>query len=120
MDITPDTIAETVERKEFLKAMVMAFRLGEKQVVSTVYHAVPPADVALVCKDMPTKYLDRMLEFSSWAMNKSPRIEFHLTWLNALLRFHTVWLKEQSNKYMSQMRALQKHLISFQDDLSKM
>lgn len=120
MDITPETIAETVERKEYLKAMVMAFRLGEKQVVSSVYHAVPAADVPLLCKDMPTKYLDRMLEFGAWVMTNSARIEFHLLWLNSLMRFHTVWLKEHSNTYMSQMRALQKHLITFQDDLSKM
>ncbi|KAI9032276.1 quinon protein alcohol dehydrogenase-like superfamily [Hyaloraphidium curvatum] len=119
LEITPAAIAEAAGQREYLRALVMAFRLGERSTQSTVYHALPVNEVPLLCRDMPVKYLGRTLELVSWELNSSPRLEFHLTWVNSLLRYHGFWLKDHASGFLSTLRALQKHLIGFHDDLSR-
>ncbi|KAJ1535352.1 hypothetical protein HK096_002733, partial [Nowakowskiella sp. JEL0078] len=94
IDVTPSTILETLAEKDYLKALVMAFRLGEHSLVAKVVETVPVDDVILVVRDFPQEvYVEKLIRFLVIHIEKTPRIEFMLVWINALLTCHSKWLK---------------------------
>jgi periodic tryptophan protein 2 len=119
LDITPDTIQESLENKEYLKALVMSFRLGELEYTQNVYNAIPSQDIELCVRDLPTKYLNRFLQFLASHLESSPRLEFHLKWCLQLLQVHGRVLKEKKGEMGTVLRGLQKALQRLLDDLSK-
>ncbi|CAG8605898.1 11049_t:CDS:2 [Acaulospora morrowiae] len=120
MDITPASILETLRSADFLKALVMAFRLNESHLIHKVYEAIPPEDIELVIKDLPEKYIDRLLKFISNHMEESPHIEFHLLWVSKMLTTHGKYLKQHSNEFNSSFRLMQKAINRMQEDISKL
>ncbi|KAJ3145808.1 hypothetical protein HDU89_006860 [Geranomyces variabilis] len=119
LDITPEAIYEALADREYLKALVMSFRLGEKPVTRRVYNAIPVDDVALVAHELPVRYLDRMLGFLVAHMdNNSPRVQFDLTWATCLLRHHGRYLKDRALEFASVIRGLQKGMARSYEELS--
>lgn len=116
IDITPATIAETLANKEYLKALVMSFRLNEQPLVRTVYEAVPRQDVKLLCKQLPPHYAEHLLGFIAKQVDTgaSPHIEFHLVWLAAIFGAHGRMLRDKSGQHAATLRALQKGLSEMQ------
>ncbi|KAF9971759.1 hypothetical protein BGZ73_005212 [Actinomortierella ambigua] len=119
IDITPETILETLDEKDFLKALVMAFRLNERPLIQQVYEAIPPSDVPLVARQLPTKYLERLLKFIASYMEDSPHLEFHLIWCTNLLISHGKYLKDHSGEFLTVFRGLQKGVGKLHEDLAK-
>ncbi|KAF9103242.1 hypothetical protein BGX29_003624 [Mortierella sp. GBA35] len=119
IDITPETILETLDEKDYLKALVMAFRLNERQYIQRCYEAVPPSDVRLVARQLPTKYLERLMKFIASYMEDSPHLEFHLIWCTSLLISHGKYLKDHSGEFLTVFRGLQKGVGKLHEDLAK-
>ncbi|KAJ3289898.1 hypothetical protein HK104_007150 [Borealophlyctis nickersoniae] len=119
IDITPDSVIEALFDKDYLRSLVMAFRLGERNVIQQVYEGIPAGSVALVARELPVKYLERMLKFLVGFMDQSPRLEFHLLWCTALLKYHGRYLKDRCVEFASALRALQKGMSKLYDDVSK-
>ncbi|KAF9968757.1 hypothetical protein BGZ70_008388 [Mortierella alpina] len=119
IDITPETILETLEERDYLKALVMAFRLNERQYIQRCYEAIPPADVKLVARQLPTKYLERLMKFIASHMEDSPHLEFHLIWCTSLLISHGKYLKDHSGEFLTVFRGLQKGVGKLHEDLAK-
>ncbi|KAJ3056133.1 hypothetical protein HK097_007965 [Rhizophlyctis rosea] len=119
IDITPETVLEALISKEYLRSLVMSFRLGEKNITQKVYDSIPVESVSLVVRDVPQKYLDRLMGLLVAAIEGSPRIEFHLVWVTGLMKFHGKWLRERYGEVGSAVRALQKGLGKMYEDVSK-
>eukprot|EP00842_Homolaphlyctis_polyrhiza_P001800 jgi/Hompol1/2620/HPOL_002982-RA len=119
MDITPDTIRATLAQKDWIRALVMAFRLGEQPHIRAVYERIPKSDIPLVTRDLPVKYLDRLVKFVVGFMDTHPRLEFNLEWTLAMVKFHGKYLRDHVNEFASGLRALAKILSKAQDDLGK-
>ncbi|KAI8925529.1 quinon protein alcohol dehydrogenase-like superfamily [Entophlyctis helioformis] len=92
MDITPDSVRETLASQEYLRALVMAFRLGEADLVAHVAAAIPFADVALV---------------------------FGLEWVTAVARFHGRLLRDRHTEHAAALRAVSKILTRNYEDLGR-
>ncbi|RKO83043.1 Dip2/Utp12 family-domain-containing protein, partial [Blyttiomyces helicus] len=120
IDITEDSILEALAAREHLRALVMAFRLGEQHLVRRVHDAIPANDAALVARDLPPKYLERMLKFLVAHMEKSPRVEMHMLWATALLKAHCRYLKDRSVEFASALRGLQKAIGRSFEEMSKL
>ncbi|CAM0142760.1 unnamed protein product [Umbelopsis sp. WA50703] len=120
IDITPDSVLETLEAKEYLRALCMAFRLNEKNIIQQVFEGIPPKDIELVAQDLPEKYLERLLKFVGVHMESSPHVEFHLIWVTRLLMTHGRYLKENRGQYQAIFRTLQKALGSVKEDLANL
>ncbi|KAI8815859.1 WD40-repeat-containing domain protein [Fimicolochytrium jonesii] len=118
MDITPESITEALTDTQYLRALVMSFRLGERPVTQTVFDAVPADDVTLVARELPVKYLERMLGFLVAYMDVSPRIQFCLMWATSLLRHHGRYLKDRRNEFAGVVRGLQKAMGRMYDELN--
>ena len=119
VDITPETIQHTLRQKEFLKALVMSFRLNEVELIHKVYEAIPYSSVHFVCKDLPVKYLNRFLAFIVTQLEQTPHFEFHLLWIRELFTTHGRHLKDNRTLYLPVFRALHKGISNHQTDLSK-
>ncbi|CCG83142.1 U3 snoRNP-associated protein Utp1 [Taphrina deformans PYCC 5710] len=117
LEVTPTTIRQTLTSGEYLKALVMAFRLNEKYLVHTVFEAIPGPDISLVARDLPVIYLSRMLRFIAMDDEASPHIEFHLLWIQALMSAHGSYIRSRTHEFSAELRAVQKSLARVEKDL---
>lgn len=120
IELTPQAVLTVLARKEYLKALVMAFRLNEPPLIAKTFEAVPPAEVRLVAREVPVLYLERLLKFVAEHTEKSPHMEFDLMWIYALLTAHGRWLRDRSGQMASVFRSLQKGLLDYQEGISTM
>ena len=120
IDLTPQSIIEVLSAREFLKSLIMAFRLSEKPLIQQVYEAIPRGDIRLVARQLPLIYVPQLLRFVADHLERSPHLEFDLLWVNALLMAHGRHLRERSGEFASVFRALQKGLGDFEQSLSRL
>lgn len=107
LDVTPQNTRAVLADKEYLKALVMAFRLSDDKVlVKQCYEAVPYQTVPLLVRDLPRVYLGRMLRLLGEQMEESPHLEFHLRWVKEVLRVHGRWIKENQNTFGADLRSV--------------
>ena len=120
LDITPATTLDAMFERDFLRALVMAFRLNEKSLIRRVYEAIPITDVSLVVKSMPTVYIARLLRFVAQVTDESPHLEFNLKWIQSLLSAHGRYLKENASLFASELRTVQKAIAKIQSELARL
>ncbi|KAF2191821.1 WD40 repeat-like protein [Zopfia rhizophila CBS 207.26] len=118
--VTPATTLETLAQKEYLKALVMAFRLNERNLIRRVYEAVPIQDIALVVKDIPIVYLGRLLRFVAVQADESPHLEFNLMWIEAMLGKHGRWMKDNRGAMEAELRSVEKAVRRIQAELTRL
>jgi periodic tryptophan protein 2 len=117
IDITPDTILETLEQKIYLKALIMALRLNEYNITKKVFNAIPGSAIQLTSQQLHSVYLQRFINFLATHMESSNSLEFHLVWIQSIFNFHGQFLKQNSTLLSSSMRHLQKAVLKQQHDL---
>lgn len=121
VDITPDNIAAAVDDRQYLKALVMAFRLNEQPVLRSVYEQVPALDIPLLARQLPVVHAEAACRFVAGEMEKGSRhIQFNLEWVEALLSAHGKWLRERSAEVAATLRSLQRGLTDCQTHVSKL
>lgn len=118
--ITPETISSTLAAQDLVKALVMAFRLNEKQYIRYVYERISRSDIALVVQDLPTVYITPLLRFVALATEDTPHLEFNLLWIEAMLSKHGRYLKEHAAGLGSEMRLVQRAVKKIQIELGRL
>ena len=126
IDVTPATTLDTLRRRDYLRALVMAFRLSSSStnaknhnLLHRIYVATPPQDIALVVRDLPLVYLAPMLRLTASESERSPHLERNLLWLEALLRQHGRVLKERQGEFAEVVRAVQRAVGKVQGEVMK-
>ncbi|MCJ1417693.1 hypothetical protein MMC32_004038 [Xylographa parallela] len=120
LSITPASTLETLATGDYLRALVMAFRLNERPLIRRVYERIPMSDISFVVKELPTVYLARLLRFIAQATDESPHLEFNLLWIEALLSQHGRHLKDNSGGFAAELRSVQKAVARIQQELTRM
>ncbi|OCH89636.1 WD40 repeat-like protein [Obba rivulosa] len=120
IDVTPQSLLTVLARREFLKALVMAFRLNEKPLVQRVYESIPRGDIRLVARQLPVVYVPALLRFVAEHLERSPHLEFDLLWVMALLNGHGRFLRDRAGEHASVLRALQKGLTDYEQLILKL
>ncbi|KAM9020898.1 periodic tryptophan protein 2 homolog isoform 2-T2 [Ara ararauna] len=120
IDVTPSNIRKTLHQKEYTKAIVMAFKLNEKQLIQEVIEAVPSGEVDVVCSSLPDLYVEKVLEFLASAFEISCHLEFYLIWAHKLLMLHGQKLKTRSVRLLPVIQFLQKSIQRHFEDVSKL
>jgi periodic tryptophan protein 2 len=120
IDLTPQSVLDVLAEHEYLKALVMAFRLNEKPLIQRVYESIPRGDIRLIERQVPLVYVPLLLRFVGEHLERSPHLEFDLMWVNTLLMTHGRVLKDRSGEYASVFRVLQKSLTDFEQSISKL
>lgn len=119
IDVTPASTLKTLAKREWLKALVMAFRLNTPQLITRVYRSTPTADIDLVVRDLPLVYLARVLRHVAKESDQSPHVELNLLWLESLLRQHGRVLKERQGEYAEVTRLVQRAVGRVQGEILK-
>lgn len=117
LDITPDTIMETLESGVWLKALIMALRLNEYDITKKVFSSIPADAVRLTAQQIHPVYLQRFINFLATHMDGANDLEFHLNWVHGIFNFHGQYLKQNSTTLASSMRHLQKAIMRQQSDV---
>ena len=120
VEVTPATTLEALEQKDYLRALVMAFRLNEKTLIRRVYEGIPHSSIRLVVHGLPIVYLARLLRFVAQLTEESPHLEFNLLWIEALLSEHGSYLKEKQGPFAAELRAVQRAVARIQIDLARL
>jgi periodic tryptophan protein 2 len=118
IELTPQAVLEVLSQSEYLKALVMAFRLNEKPLIQRVYESIPGGDVRLIARQLPLVYVPILLKFVGEHLDKSPHLEFDLVWVHNLLMSHGRTLRDRSGEFASVFRVLQKALSDFEHSIS--
>eukprot|EP01087_Luapelamoeba_hula_P001378 TRINITY_DN1110_c3_g1_i1.p1 TRINITY_DN1110_c3_g1~~TRINITY_DN1110_c3_g1_i1.p1 ORF type:complete len:1128 (-),score=267.37 TRINITY_DN1110_c3_g1_i1:47-3430(-) len=111
IEITPKTVRETLSEGQYLKALIMSFRLNEQEIISEVVHSIPPEDIQLIIRDVPDLYLPRLLGFLAKSLAASLHVEFHLLWLLQCFNHHGTYLRNNTNTLAPLLRDLQKAVV---------
>ena len=120
IDLTPQSLLAVLAKREYLKALVMAFRLNEKPLIHKVYESIPRKDARLLARQLPLVYIGPLLKFVAEHLEKSPHLEFDLIWVTAILAAHGRHLRDRSGEYASVFRILQKGLSDSEQTISRL
>ena len=121
MEITPaSTLAVLETDRDYLKALVMAFRLNEAGLIKRVFQAVPAAEVPLVVADTPAVYVARLLRFVAAQTEESPHIEFCLVWIKALVDKHGAWLSANRARVDVELRVVSRAVSKMRDEVRRL
>lgn len=121
MEITPaSTIAVLEQDRDYLKSLVMAFRLNEAGLIKKVFQAIPPTDISLVVGELPTVYVSRLLRFVAAQTEESPHIEFCLLWIKALVDKHGAWLTANRGKVDIELRVVARAVSKMRDEIRRL
>ncbi|KAK3997556.1 WD40-repeat-containing domain protein [Cladorrhinum sp. PSN332] len=121
MEITPaSTLAVLQQEKDYLKALVMAFRLNEAGLIQRVFQAIPYTDIGLVVEHFPTVYVARLLRYVAAQTEQSPHIEFCMLWIKALVDKHGAWLMANRGKVDVELRIVARAVSKMRDEIRRL
>lgn len=121
MEITPASTLSVLEsEKDYLKALVMSFRLNEAGLIKRVFQAIPYPDIPLVVEQFPTVYVARLLRFVAAQTEESPHIEFCMLWIKALVDKHGAWLTANRSKVDVELRVVARAVARMQNEIRRL
>lgn len=120
LDVTPQSVLVQLGARSWLPALITAFRLNERALVHRVFSAVPRDDIRLVVRGVPQVYVAALVRCVAEALEGSPRVEFAMVWVKAVLGTHGRYLRERAGEHAGVLRALQKALGEFENLIVKL
>lgn len=86
-NVTLENIINSVKQEEFLKALVLAIRLNQQDVILAVFKSIPVQAVPLLCSNFPKPLLSRFMELLANQLDYGKDLEWNNEWLYNLLKF---------------------------------
>ena len=120
VELTPQSVLETLQKQSYLEALVMAFRLNEKTIINGVYEAIPYNEIRLVARQLPTVYVPRLLGVSAEVLERGPRLEWGLRWIREVLNSHGRWVRERNVELASVLREVKRAVSAFEGIVAKL
>jgi len=121
VSVTPaSTLHVLQEEKDYLKALVMAFRLNEAPLLRQVYQGIPYTNIGLVVGELPVVYVPRLLRFVALQTEESPHLEFCLLWIKAILDYHGQWVGDNRGMVEAEMRTVSRAVGKIRDELRRL
>lgn len=121
-NLTPAAFHQAVAAKAHVRALLIALRLGDGQLLRHGIYSVPHAQVATVAAALPQMFLEPMLRGLIDCLGESPHVEFLLDWVKALLAAQGPMLQSAAGgptaASLPVMRALQQIVNRLHQDIS--
>jgi periodic tryptophan protein 2 len=119
--ITPASTLHVLQKeKDYLKALVMAFRLNEAPLVRQVFEGIPHSSISLVVSELPVVYVPRLLRFVAMQTEESPHLEFCLLWVQAILVSHGQWVSDNRGSVDAELRIVSRAVGKIRDELRRL
>ncbi|KAH7371797.1 periodic tryptophan protein-like protein 2 [Cadophora sp. MPI-SDFR-AT-0126] len=117
LEVTPASTLNILEKeRDYLKALVMAFRLNEAALLRQVFEGIPYTDIGLVTKELPVVYLQRLLRLVAKETEESPHIQFCLLWMEAIVDSHGRWIQDNKGMLDAELRVIERSVTRIQQD----
>lgn len=120
IEITPASTLAVLDQKDYLKALVMAFRLNEASLLKRVFYTIPHTDIGLVVPDLPVVYVPKLARFVATQTEESRHMEFCLVWIKAILDSHGPWLMQNKAKVDVELRLLSRAITRIRDEIKRL
>jgi len=121
LEVTPASTLQVLEKEQnYLKALVMAFRLNEAPLIRSVFEGIPHENIALAVKELPVVYLPRLLRFVAIQAEESPHLEFCLLWIKAILESHGQWVSDNRGSVESELRTVNRAVTKIKEELRRL
>ena len=121
LEVTPASTLQVLEKDQnYLKALVMAFRLNEAPLIRTVFEGIPHENISLAVKELPVVYLPRLLRFVAIQAEESPHLEFCLLWIRAILESHGQWVSDNRGSIESELRTVNRAVTKIKEELRRL
>ncbi len=117
--ITPVSIRKDIQRKEFGKSLVAAFKLNEKSLIREVFEQIPVSDVSLLVTEMPILFITQLLNYIGEEMEETKHLEFYLKWCQSILLQHGSYIKDNSNEFMPILNLMVKNISQKSNNLGQ-
>ncbi|KAL3138072.1 hypothetical protein ABBQ38_005303 [Trebouxia sp. C0009 RCD-2024] len=118
-DITPAAAYKALGNRAFVRALLIALRLKDPDVLRHVIMSTPPNQVSTVAAGVPSSSVSQVLVALASYLADSPHLEFLLCWLRHVCLKHGKTLQhEKAAVVMPAIRSLQRVLSKTHEDLS--
>lgn len=107
----------SLDDKEYLNAILMAFRLNEGYLIHRVYENIPIKDIPLIAHELPVVYVSRILKFIGEYALESQHLEFNLLWIKSVLTAHGKYISTNKHQFFSALRAVQRFIGRMANDV---
>ncbi|KAI9753229.1 MAG: hypothetical protein M1815_006294 [Lichina confinis] len=118
--VTPANTLAALAEHDYLRALVMAFRLNMPSLIRRVYEGIPAASIRLTTTDMPPVYVGKMLRFVATMTEETPHLEFNLLWIEALLSLHGRWIGEHRADFEEELRIAMRAVTRIRNELTRL
>ncbi|KAG8848590.1 hypothetical protein FRB91_010694 [Serendipita sp. 411] len=122
LDLTPQNVLKSLTNKEYLKALCMAIRLNEEQLIVRVFENIPQDDMKFVVAHLPlgenAYYLRRLVELLVKRLEKGPNLEGDLRWIIEVLERHGKLIRSNGNEWAGLVRGLTRGMTDVQTTIS--
>lgn len=119
--VTPASTLHVLHKeKDYLKALIMAFRLNEAPLIRQVFEGIPHNNISLVVEETPVVYIPRLLRFVAMQTEESPHLEFCLLWVQAILLSHGQWVSDNRGAVDSELRILSRAVGKIRNELRRL
>lgn len=71
VDVTPENALKAASEKAFVKALMIAFQLNERDELNKVLEATAPDQINLIVDRISSLYFVRLVNFLSWCVESS-------------------------------------------------
>lgn len=112
-------VRETAAAGKWSEALMLAFRLNEKDLLREVFEAIPISNAELIAGQFPQVYVEKLLAFLGAGLETTRQIELYMRWVKVTLMSHGESLKDRSPRVVALLKALQKNVTLRQRDLQK-
>lgn len=120
IDTTPTTALEALAAKEYLRALVIGFRLNEETLIQCIYESIPSDDVALIVRTLPRQYVVHLLRLVTRASENNQHLELNIRWIKIILSTHGQSMRNEPAVFLPHLRTAQKAVTKFQVELARM
>ncbi|KAL4425513.1 hypothetical protein ABPG75_009529 [Micractinium tetrahymenae] len=120
-DVTPAATLKALGQGAHLKALLMAMRLNDPQLVQHVVLSTPPAQVPLLANQLLAAVVPQLLAALGELIPQTPHIEYLLSWAKALCVRHGAAIQASGaggGSALPALRSLQKALTRLHEDLA--
>lgn len=120
VDVTPQSVRKALSAGNFSTALILSFRLNEKQVIQEVLESIPHSHIEIVSRSLAEVYVLKTLDFVAVMLESSCHLHFYLLWAHQLLLLHGPSLKARSASILPLIRNLQRSTQKRHDEVAKL
>jgi len=117
-DLTPEACHRALSSKSYVRALLIALRLGDRGLLRHCVFSTPAQQVPTVAATLPAAFVPQVLTSLSELVGESAHLEFLLMWVRGVCVSHGVQLEGAGPSVMPALRSLQKVLNRLHEDLS--